>query len=154
MTKSQLPVKQICFPSIISNFTSNRNWKENWKELWKTVSLTRFQKPQFIAILFNLLQVNRSVPAVIIAVLFIPSFNILSSYFYISLNFVVVCTVQILVNFVTQLRLKLLIKSFLFQDKVEGGLYQRWLIIRHFSFIGRWVYNCGEAYKWGGGGGA
>ena len=90
-------------------------------------------------------------PAVIIAVLFIPSFNIWNSYFYISLNFVVVCTVQILVNFVITAPLKLLIKSFSFQYKLEGGLYKGWLIIRYFLFIGRWVYNCGKLISGGGG---
>ena len=40
MTKSQLPIKQICLPSIISHVTNNRN------ELWKTVSVKSFQKPQ------------------------------------------------------------------------------------------------------------
>ena len=55
MTKSQLCVKQICLPSIISVLTNNK------KELWKTVSLTSFQKPPN-AIRFNfLLQVYPSV---------------------------------------------------------------------------------------------
>ena len=64
----------------------------------------------------------------------------------------VVCTVQILVNFVITAPLKLLMKSFSFQYKLEGGLYQGWLIIRYFLFIGRWVYNCGKLISGGGGG--
>ena len=40
MRKSQLCIKQICFPSIISNVTNNKN------DLWNTVKLTSLQKPQ------------------------------------------------------------------------------------------------------------
>ena len=64
MTKSQLCVKQICLPSIISVLTNNK------KELWKTVSLTSFQKPPN-AIRFNLLlQVYPSVLPSIFAVIY------------------------------------------------------------------------------------
>ena len=64
MTKSQLCVKQICLPSIISVLTNNK------KELWKTVSLTSFRKPPN-AICFNLLlQVCPSVLPSVFAVIY------------------------------------------------------------------------------------
>ena len=44
MTKSQLCVKQICLPSILSNITNNKNG------FWKTVRRTNFQKPQLHSI--------------------------------------------------------------------------------------------------------
>ena len=44
-----------------------------------------------------------SMPSFVSAVLFIPSFNVLSCYFYDSLNLVAVPTARILINFVTQL---------------------------------------------------
>jgi len=64
MTKSQLCVKQIRLPSIISVLTNNK------KELWKTVSLTSFQKPPN-ASRFNLLvQVYPSVLPSVFAVIY------------------------------------------------------------------------------------
>ena len=68
----------------------------------KTVMLGSLQKPA-ILIRFNLLQVCPSVPTFVIAVLLIPSFNILSDYFYVSPNLVAVPIVRILIKFVTQL---------------------------------------------------
>ena len=59
-----------CPISIISNVTNNKT------ELLKTVRLTSFQK-----LLSNLLQVCPSVPPVVLAVLVIPSFHVLRSYF-------------------------------------------------------------------------
>ena len=53
-------------------------------ELWKTV-LSSFPK-NHNCIRFNLLQVCPSVPLFLLAVLFIPSFRVLSSYFYVSLS--------------------------------------------------------------------
>ena len=44
-----------------------------------------------IAIHFNLLQVCTSVPLFVFAVLLKPSFNVLSGYFYVSLNLVASC---------------------------------------------------------------
>ena len=44
MTKSQLCVKQICLPSILSNITNNKNG------FWKTVRRTNVQKPQLHSI--------------------------------------------------------------------------------------------------------
>ena len=144
MTKSHLPVKQICFQSIISNLTSNRN------ELWKTVSLTRFQKPQLqsFSIFFKLIH-----PCLLLYLLcYKPSF--IKHFEQLFLYFTQLCGSLHCPNFgkfYDSAPLKLLIKSFSFQYKLEGGLHQRWLIIRYFHYsIGRWVYNCREAYKWGG----
>ena len=85
MTKSELLVKQICLPNIISNVTSNKN------ELGKTVRLTSFQKAQLQSVLI-LLQVCLSAPPSVFAVI-IPSFNVFIGYFYVSLNLVTVSTV-------------------------------------------------------------
>ena len=68
----------------------------------KTVRLRSLQKPE-ILVRFDLLPVCPSVPTFVFAVLLIPSFNILSDYFYVSLNLVAVPTVIILIEFVTQL---------------------------------------------------
>ena len=68
----------------------------------KTVRLRSLQKPE-ILVRFDLLPVCPSVPTFVFAVLLIPSFNILSDYFYVSLNLVAVPTVRILIEFVTQL---------------------------------------------------
>ena len=75
----------ICLISTISNVTKCSN---NKYELWKTM---RAQN------------VCPSMPSFVSAVLFIPSFNVLSCYFYDSLNLVAVPTAWILINFVTQL---------------------------------------------------
>lgn len=58
-------------------------------ELWETVRLTSCQKPT-ITIHCNLLHVYPSVPSFVFTVLLIPSFNVLSSYFYGSLNLLAV----------------------------------------------------------------
>ena len=63
MTKSELLVKQICLPNIISNVTSNKN------ELGKTVRLTSFQKAQLQSVLI-LLQVCLSAPPFVFAVIY------------------------------------------------------------------------------------
>ena len=68
----------------------------------KTVRLRSLQKPE-ILVRFDLLPVCPAVPTFVFAVLLIPSFNILSDYFYVSLNLVAVPTVRILIEFVTQL---------------------------------------------------
>ena len=68
----------------------------------KTVRLRSLQKPA-IFIRFNLLPVRPSVPTFVFAVLLIPSFNILSDYFYVSPNLVAVPIVRILIKFKTRL---------------------------------------------------
>ena len=75
----------ICLISTISNVTKCSN---NKYELWKTI---RAQN------------VCPSMPSFVSAVLFIPSFNVLSCYFYDSLNLVAVPTAWILINFLIQL---------------------------------------------------
>ena len=80
-------LKKSLSQSIISN---NKN------ELWKTGSLTSFQKPQ-------LLQSVLMIFFYIFTELFIPSCNVLSGYFYVSLNLKAALIVWILRNFVTQL---------------------------------------------------
>ena len=68
--RSQLRIKQ----SIILNVTNNKNVK--------------FEKLSGNAIRFDPLHVFPSVPHSAFAVLFIPSFHVLSSYFYVSVNLV------------------------------------------------------------------
>ena len=63
-----------CPISIISNVANNKT------ELKKTVRLTSFQK-LLIVVRFNLLQVCSSVPPFVLAVLIIPSFHVVRSYF-------------------------------------------------------------------------
>ena len=53
-----------------------------------------------IVIRFNLDQICPSVPSFVFALLFIPSFNVLSVYFYVFMNLVEVFTVLILLNIV------------------------------------------------------
>ena len=72
--RSQLRIKQ----SIILNVTNNKNVK--------------FEKLSGSAIRFDPLHVFPSVPHSAFAVLFIPSFLVLSSYFYVSVNLVAVGT--------------------------------------------------------------
>ena len=67
----------------------------------KPVRLTSFQKPT-ISIRFNLLQVCPSMSTFVFALLLISFFNVLSDYFYVSLNLMAVHTVRILIKFVTQ----------------------------------------------------
>ena len=52
---------------------------------------------------FNLLQVCPSVVSFLLAVLFLPSLNVLSPYFNMSLNLASALTVWILINFMKQL---------------------------------------------------
>ena len=84
--KTTVSCQTNCHPSIISNVKNNK------KELEKTVRKKSFQNHLF-AIRFNLLQVCSSAPTFVFAVLLIPSFNALSSYFYVSLNLVTDFTV-------------------------------------------------------------
>ena len=72
--RSQLRIKQ----SIILNVTNNKNVK--------------FEKLSGSAIRFDPLHVFPSVPHSAFAVLFLPSFHVLSSYFYVSVNLVAVGT--------------------------------------------------------------
>ena len=72
--RSQLRIKQ----SIILNVTNNKNVK--------------FEKLSGSTIRFDPLHVFPSVPHSAFAVLFIPSFHVLSSYFYVSVNLVAVGT--------------------------------------------------------------
>ena len=76
--------------------------KQQKLTLKKTVRLRSLQKLA-ILIRFNLLPVCLSVPTFVFAVLLIPSFNILSDYFYVSPNLVAVPIVRTLIKFVTQL---------------------------------------------------
>ena len=77
---------------------SNINTKKNFEKLLAE----KFSKSA-IAIQFNLLQICPSMPSFLYAMLFIPCFNILRSYFHDSLNTVAFPTVRIAINFVTQL---------------------------------------------------
>ena len=72
--RSQLRIKQ----SIILNVTNNKNVK--------------FEKLSGSAIRFDPLHVSPSVPHSAFAVLFMTSFLVLSSYFYVSVNLVAVST--------------------------------------------------------------
>ena len=69
---------------IISNVTNNNN------ELWKTVALTSYklQKRTTFAVRFIHFKVCPSQPSFVIRVLLVPSFNLWSRYFYVSLNLV------------------------------------------------------------------
>ena len=73
--RSQLRIKQ----STILNVTNNKNVK--------------FEKLSGNAIRFDPPHVCPSVAHFAFVVLFIPSFLVLSSYFYVSVNLVAVCTV-------------------------------------------------------------
>ena len=94
ITRSELHVKRICLPSIIANIAKSKN------ELWKLVRLTSFQKrqSQSVSIFFEF---SPSVTSFVLVVLFIPSFNALSGYFYVSLSLVTVLTIRISINFMT-----------------------------------------------------
>ena len=70
------------------------------KILPKPVRLAVFQNLT-ILLRVNLLQVCPSLPTLFCALLFIPSFDVLSDYFDVSLNFFAVPTVRISTNFVT-----------------------------------------------------
>ena len=69
----------------------------------KNCLASKFSKTT-IAVRFNfLLQVCPYVPPFLFAMLFIPSFNVWSGYFNVSLNLVADSTVWIMIIFVTQL---------------------------------------------------
>ena len=95
MAKPQFRVKKIVTQAL---YQTLKKTKKNLKKL----SGSQVFKTT-ITIGFNLLQVCSSAPTFVFAVLLIPSFNALSSYFYVSLNLVTDFTVWILINFVTQL---------------------------------------------------
>ena len=80
MTKSEIRDKQICLLCIIFEVASSTD------KLWKPVRLNSFPKTLF-PIRFNLLQFCPSVTSVVSVVLFWPSFEVLSRYFYVSLGF-------------------------------------------------------------------
>lgn len=107
MTKSELRIKQMGLPLIISSVTNDIN--EHAK-----LSLTSFPKTT-TSICFNLLQVSPSVPPFKFAMIFIPSCHVLRSYFCVSLSLVQVTTVSILMNFTTQ-------SSITKNKKKEGNL--------------------------------
>ena len=94
----QLLLQQICLSRVVSNVTNNES------KLWKTFRLTSI-KPHNHNPNNNCVSVNffASVPSSVFALLFIPSFNVLSSCFYGWSNSVVVPTVWVLINLLTQL---------------------------------------------------
>ena len=94
MTKSELRIKQMGLPLILSSVTNDIN--EHAK-----LSLTSFPETT-TSICFNLLQFSPSVPPFKFAMIFIPSCHVLRSYFCVSLSLVQVTTVSILMNFTTQ----------------------------------------------------
>ena len=67
----------MCLPSIISYGTNNKI-----EEFENVLRLTSFQKPQLQSVF---LQVCPSVPPFVFAVLIIPSFDVLSGYFCVSI---------------------------------------------------------------------
>ena len=78
MTKSEIRDKQICPLSIIFEAAnSSKNFENCWAE--------QFSKT-LISIRFNLLQFCPSVAGVVSVVLFLPAFNVLRGYFYVSFN--------------------------------------------------------------------
>ena len=98
MTKSQFHDQQIYLTSIISKVTNKEN------EVYHTVPVgpTSFKKPTIA--LFSPSSFSICALLCICCIIYsIPSFNVLSGYFYVSLAFVAVPTVRILINFVTQL---------------------------------------------------
>ena len=85
MAKPQFRVKKIVTQAL---YQTLKKTKKNLKKL----SGSQVFKTT-ITIGFNLLQVCSSAPTFVFAVLLIPSFNALSSYFYVSLNLVTDFTV-------------------------------------------------------------
>ena len=78
--------------------------KQNHSFLKKYIPQVLFQALQTtILIWFSLLHVCPSMPSLVFTVLLMPSFNVLSRYFYGSLNLVAGPTVRILIEFLTQL---------------------------------------------------
>ena len=98
MKKWKLRFKQMFLPSISSVMDENN-------ELWKTVRLTSFQKPKFQSVLIFFMFSHLYLLLYLLSHLYhlLASFNVLSGYFYVSLNLVAVPTAYILVNFMTQL---------------------------------------------------
>ena len=73
-------VKQNCLPTIISNVTLQNCQPKKFSETPITIR-------------FFLIQVYQSMPLFVLGVLFKPSFNVLSGYFYVSLYLVAVLNV-------------------------------------------------------------
>ena len=95
--------------SRLWNFVSNKHVSQalyqtykQQKQTLKNCRANKFSKIT-IAICFNLLQVCPSVPSFVFPVLFTPSSEVLSDYFYVLVNLVAVPIDWILINFVTQL---------------------------------------------------
>ena len=113
----------LCFGNILCLPIIRSIIRNNITELWKTVS--------WIAIRFNLLQFRPSAPSFVFAGLFMPSFNVLSGCFQVSLNLRAVSTVWISINFVTQLFLRPLCRGNIWKSTlcffhlVDGG-YTNW----------------------------
>ena len=98
-TKSQPCAKQICPPSMhLCNIKVTFS-TTTYTELQQTVRLTSFQKPplQSVSIFFTF---------VLFKVPFYPPFNVLSGYFYVSLNLVAVP--ETMINFGKQLLFNIL----------------------------------------------
>ena len=74
--------RKIVCQAYIMKDTNNRD------QLWKTVRRKNFQNSDHVKIYFNFLQFCPSLPPFAFAFLFKPSFNVLSSYFYVSLDLV------------------------------------------------------------------
>jgi len=80
MTKSQLCVKQIYLPSILSNITNNKNG------FWKIVRRTNFHKNYNCIPFLSSRQSVHPCFLLYFALLFIPYLNVLSFYFCVSPN--------------------------------------------------------------------
>ena len=91
MTKSCKRLVQLC---------PTRTCKQNIK-CYKMLKWQKWTLKNYLCIRTQ--KVCPSMPSFVSAVLFIPSFNVLSCYFYDSLNLVAVPTAWILTNFGTQL---------------------------------------------------
>ena len=94
LTKTELlsvndKITASCPTDILRSQALNQSVTNNKNKLWKTVRLKRFQNPT-ISIRRNLFQISPSVLTFIFAVLLIPSFNVLSGYFYVLLNLMAV----------------------------------------------------------------
>ena len=78
-----------CRTDILRSQALNQSVTNNKNKLLKTVRLKSFHN-HTISIRRNLFQVSPSVLTFIFAVLLIPSFNVLSGYFYVLLNLMAV----------------------------------------------------------------
>ena len=99
LAKKLIAIEKIT-PSCQTNLSSKHFIKRynNKNELWKTVRLTSFHNP------FYLLYFCPSLRCFVSAVLFLPSFTVLSIFKNVLLNLVAVPTVWMsMMNFVTQL---------------------------------------------------